>query len=98
MPLFPAVVPKPASIAPFPAGDLGSPAGPIESCPHACRDDGVGLAAPQVGVNVRMMVFNETGQRGGRKEQVLPAFSMRGCMWSQQWPAESHHVSLGCSA
>ena len=35
-----------------------------------CRDDGVGLAAPQVGVNVRLMVFNETGQRGSRKEQV----------------------------
>ena len=23
-----------------------------------CRDDGVGLAAPQVGVNVRLMVYN----------------------------------------
>ena len=30
----------------------------------------MGLAAPQVGVNVRLMVFNETGQRGSRKEQV----------------------------
>ncbi len=30
----------------------------------ACRDDGVGLAAPQVGVNVRMMVYNPTGRRG----------------------------------
>ena len=29
----------------------------------ACRDDGVGLAAPQVGVNVRLMVFNPTGKR-----------------------------------
>jgi hypothetical protein len=29
-----------------------------------CRDDGVGLAAPQVGVNVRMMVYNPTGKRG----------------------------------
>lgn len=28
------------------------------------RDDGVGLAAPQVGVNVRVMVFNPTGRRG----------------------------------
>ena len=28
------------------------------------RDDGVGLAAPQVGVNVRLMVFNEAGERG----------------------------------
>lgn len=27
-------------------------------------DDGVGLAAPQVGVNVRMMVYNPTGRRG----------------------------------
>ena len=24
----------------------------------SCRDDGVGLAAPQVGVNVRLMVYN----------------------------------------
>lgn len=29
-----------------------------------CRDDGVGLAAPQVGVNVRLMVYNPTGRRG----------------------------------
>ena len=42
--------------------------------PPLCRDDGVGLAAPQVGVNVRLMVFNETGQRGSRKEQVLSFF------------------------
>lgn len=34
-------------------------------------DDGVGLAAPQVGVNVRVMVFNETGRRGSDKEMVL---------------------------
>ena len=29
--------------------------------PPKTRDDGVGLAAPQVGVNVRLMVFNEAG-------------------------------------
>ena len=29
-----------------------------------CRDDGVGLAAPQVGLNLRLMVFNPTGVRG----------------------------------
>jgi len=32
-------------------------------------DDGVGLAAPQAGVNVRMMVFNETGERAHPEEQ-----------------------------
>ena len=36
----------------------------------ACRDDGVGLAAPQVGVNVRLMVYNPTGRRGG-EEYIL---------------------------
>ena len=36
-----------------------------------CRDDGVGLAAPQVGVNIRLMVFNETGRRGAKEEMVL---------------------------
>ncbi|CAG9465161.1 unnamed protein product [Pedinophyceae sp. YPF-701] len=34
-------------------------------------DDGVGLAAPQVGVNVRLMVFNEVGERGKGEEVVL---------------------------
>ena len=34
------------------------------------RDDGVGLAAPQVGVNVRLMVYNPSGRRGDR-EYVL---------------------------
>ena len=28
----------------------------------ACRDDGVGLAAPQIGMNIRMMVFNPHGK------------------------------------
>lgn len=36
---------------------------PPPSCP-ACSDEGVGLAAPQVGVNIRLMVFNEMGKRG----------------------------------
>lgn len=36
-----------------------------------CRDHGIGLAAPQVGVNARVMVFSETGVRGEGKEYVL---------------------------
>eukprot|EP00879_Flechtneria_rotunda_P011885 GHRR01012414.1.p1 GENE.GHRR01012414.1~~GHRR01012414.1.p1 ORF type:complete len:181 (+),score=44.90 GHRR01012414.1:1653-2195(+) len=35
------------------------------------EDDGVGLAAPQVGVNIRLMVFNETAERGNPAETVL---------------------------
>ncbi|WIA31075.1 hypothetical protein OEZ86_001103 [Tetradesmus obliquus] len=35
------------------------------------QDDGVGLAAPQVGVNVRLMVFNETATPGSPEETVL---------------------------
>ena len=35
------------------------------------RDDGVGLAAPQVGVNIRLMVFNETAKPGDPAEKVL---------------------------
>lgn len=34
-------------------------------------DPGVGLAAPQVGVNVRLMVLNATGERGKGEEVVL---------------------------
>ena len=33
--------------------------------------EGVGLAAPQVGVNYRMMVYNEAGEPGRGKEVVL---------------------------
>eukprot|EP00271_Cylindrocystis_brebissonii_P023165 TRINITY_DN9435_c0_g1_i1.p1 TRINITY_DN9435_c0_g1~~TRINITY_DN9435_c0_g1_i1.p1 ORF type:complete len:289 (+),score=43.53 TRINITY_DN9435_c0_g1_i1:299-1165(+) len=35
------------------------------------RTDGVGLAAPQVGVNVQLMVYNPEGERGQGKEYVL---------------------------
>lgn len=35
------------------------------------EDDGVGLAAPQVGVNVRMMVFNETGDPEKKDAEVV---------------------------
>lgn len=35
------------------------------------RDDGVGLAAPQVGVNVRLMVFNPEGRSKPGNEQIL---------------------------
>jgi peptide deformylase len=31
----------------------------------------VGLAAPQVGVNVRLMVYNPVGERGSGEEYVL---------------------------
>lgn len=36
-----------------------------------CRDDGVGLAAPQVGVNVRLMVFNPDGSYRPGNESIL---------------------------
>ena len=35
------------------------------------RDSGVGLAAPQVGVNVRLMVFNPTGDAGKPEDEVV---------------------------
>jgi peptide deformylase len=35
------------------------------------RDSGVGLAAPQVGVNVRLMVFNPTGDPAKKDEEVV---------------------------
>ena len=41
------------------------------SCAAPRRTDGVGLAAPQVGVNKRLMVYNEEGVRGRGKELVL---------------------------
>lgn len=45
----------------------GRHAGDSKKTPFPClarrSDDGVGLAAPQVGVNVRLMVFNERGDR-----------------------------------
>lgn len=36
-----------------------------------CRTDGIGLSAPQVGVNVQLMVFNPVGERGEGEEIVL---------------------------
>ncbi|XP_074311433.1 peptide deformylase 1B, chloroplastic/mitochondrial [Silene latifolia] len=35
------------------------------------RTDGIGLSAPQVGVNVQLMVFNPVGERGEGEEIVL---------------------------
>ena len=35
------------------------------------RTDGVGLSAPQVGVNVQLMVFNPEGEKGKGEEIVL---------------------------
>lgn len=33
--------------------------------------DGVGLAAPQVGINKRLMVFNEDGNREGKDKEMI---------------------------
>lgn len=35
------------------------------------RTDGIGLSAPQVGMNVKLMVFNPVGERGEGEEIVL---------------------------
>ncbi|KAJ8749855.1 hypothetical protein K2173_013770 [Erythroxylum novogranatense] len=35
------------------------------------KTDGIGLSAPQVGINVQLMVFNPVGERGGGEEIVL---------------------------
>lgn len=35
------------------------------------RTDGVGLSAPQVGINVQLMVFNSAGERGEGQEIIL---------------------------
>lgn len=35
------------------------------------RTDGIGLSAPQVGINVHLMVFNPVGERGEGEEIVL---------------------------
>ncbi|MQM11537.1 hypothetical protein Taro_044445, partial [Colocasia esculenta] len=35
------------------------------------KTDGIGLAAPQVGINVQLMVFNPAGERGKGEETVL---------------------------
>ncbi|GAB4813678.1 hypothetical protein N2152v2_000724 [Parachlorella kessleri] len=37
------------------------------------QDDGVGLAAPQVGVNLRLMVFNETGDPTRKDKELVLA-------------------------
>ncbi|KZV23920.1 peptide deformylase 1B, chloroplastic [Dorcoceras hygrometricum] len=35
------------------------------------RTDGIGLSAPQVGINIQLMVFNTVGERGEGEEIVL---------------------------
>nr|KYP59861.1 hypothetical protein KK1_015302 [Cajanus cajan] len=35
------------------------------------KTDGIGLSAPQVGINLRLMVFNPVGERGEGEEIVL---------------------------
>jgi peptide deformylase len=57
-----ATVPKSSCVSSGKSSDAGA---------ALCRDDGVGLAAPQVGVNVRLMVFNALGVRGEGEELVL---------------------------
>ena len=46
------------------------------------RDDGVGLAAPQVGMNIRMMVFNPYGREKPGSESILvnPGAVLMSCM------------------
>lgn len=51
------------------------------------RDDGMGLAAPQVGLNLRLMVFNVEGVRGKGKELVLvnPIIMSSGkALWTEE--------------
>lgn len=49
----------------------------INTCHHLplhlppASDDGVGLAAPQLGLNLRLLVFNETAEPGAPEETVL---------------------------
>jgi len=54
-----------AGLPPHPQQHICSSPAPV--C-RTRRDDGVGLAAPQVGVNVRLMVFNEAGEKGKGEE------------------------------
>lgn len=55
---------KPGSISGAPSLQVLKRKCLCEQHARACRDDGVGLAAPQVGVNVRLMVYNPSGRRG----------------------------------
>ncbi|KAL6758964.1 peptide deformylase [Haematococcus lacustris] len=51
------------------------------------EDDGVGLAAPQVGVNVRLMVFNPYGRERPGKESILvnpEVVAVGGGRWTDQ--------------
>jgi peptide deformylase len=49
-----------------------------------CRDDGMGLAAPQVGLNLRLMVFNVEGVRGRGEELILANPRIVSCS-GQEW-------------
>ena len=55
--------------------DLASLAKEMLGCMYddagGSRDSGVGLAAPQVGVNVRLMVFNPTGEASKPEQEVV---------------------------
>jgi hypothetical protein len=54
----------------------------------------VGLAAPQVGVNVRLMVFNETAQRGDPAETVLVNPEVRTTLCPGHCPVYLHVQTL----
>lgn len=74
---------EPLAIAKYPAPCLRAKNAPIESFDENLEalskamfkimyeTIGCGLAAPQVGVNYRMMVYNEAGEPGKGKEVVL---------------------------
>ncbi|KAL4517077.1 hypothetical protein Ndes2526B_g00671 [Nannochloris sp. 'desiccata'] len=74
---------SPLTILKYPDPRLRAPNAPVGCFDDSLRqlaeemfvvmydDDGVGLAAPQVGANVRLMVFNETGDKEKREAEVV---------------------------
>lgn len=76
-------VPRPLAVQKYPHPCLRAPNATVGAFDDALRDlakemfalmyatDGIGLAAPQVGANVRVMVFNAEGVPGAGEEVVL---------------------------
>jgi peptide deformylase len=74
---------SPLTILKYPDPRLRAPNAPVGCFDESLRklseemfvvmyeDDGVGLAAPQVGANVRLMVFNETGDKEKKETEVV---------------------------